>query len=128
MKAVLIIIAVGVMAIWIAADLVWSRALAEREDKLKNDREILNGAKRNLELQRASLQARRDNLDKRVEEINTEYDIIGRERERLAKREGEFNEKAELLDTRAAELKDYKEAIDEMKVALVADYKKAKKK
>ena len=48
--------------------------------------------------------------------------------DKLDKLDQKLNEKAELLDTRAAELKDYEKALDDMKVSLVADNKKAKKK
>lgn len=110
MKA-LVIILLALAAICFVINFIWSKALGEREDKLKKDREgFLKGI--------SSLNKQQAELDKRLDDINTEYSIIGQERERLAKREGELNEKAELLDTRATALR---------RASLVANNKKAKK-
>jgi len=111
MKALVIIVASVLLAIWFVVDFVWFRALSERAGDLKEVSDKLDKLDRELQLKKAKLQTEED-------------------RQRVASRmhkeeRDKLNEKAELLDRKEAELRDFEKMLDDAKKELK---KKPKKK
>ena len=128
MKVLFVIVASVLLAIWFVVDFVWCRALNERAGDVKEVRDKLDKLDRELQMKKAQLQTEEDRqrfTAKMQGERQRKLDELNKV---LNEKDQKLNKKAELLDTRTAELKDYEKALDRIKAALMADNKKAKKK
>lgn len=128
MKTVLIIISLGLLAIWFVVDFVWFRALNERAGDLKEVSDKLDKLDRELQMKKAQLQTEEDRqrfTAKMQGERQRKLDELNKV---LNEKDQKLNEKAELLDTRAAELKDYEKALDGVQASLAEREQKAVKK